>query len=179
VRRQTLTTSDLDAAQRGVDAWHREVVPPPRGVRQRLRTRPAPAPSDVTVRLCRKVQQIEIGTELIELDQLGALIPVLDPIAASGSATEYAAAAIETVIRTYTHTACHDRDREAIDTIAAAAAQQINPSGHSHGHAIRRVPGGVRKAARPADMTAVLQRVANDANWDECERMPRPTRRTG
>lgn len=127
VRRQTLTTPGVDAAQRRVDAWHREVVRPLRGVRQRLKTGPAPAPNDVTARLRRQLQQVEIDTELIELDQLGALIPALEPMPASGSATECAAAAIETVIKTYTHTALDDRDRQAIHAIAGAAAQQINP----------------------------------------------------
>jgi uncharacterized protein (TIGR02444 family) len=53
VRRQTLTTPDVDAARRRVDAWHREVVRPLRGVRQRLKT--GPAPNDVTARLRRQV----------------------------------------------------------------------------------------------------------------------------
>jgi len=126
-RRQRLTTSGLEAARARVDAWHREVVRPLRAVRQRLKTGPAPAPNDVTARLRGQVQQVETDAELIELDQLGALIPVLEPMPASGSATECAAAAIETVIKTHTDTALDDRDRQAIDTIAGAAAQQINP----------------------------------------------------
>ena len=126
-RRQRFTTSSLEAARARVDAWHREVVRPLRAVRQRLKTGPAPAPNDVTARLRRQVQQVEIDAELIELDQLGALIPVLEPMPASGSATECAAAAIETVVKTHTHTTLDDRDRQAIDTIAGAAAQQINP----------------------------------------------------
>ena len=36
-------------------------------------------------------------------------------------------AAIETVIKAHTHTTLDDRDRQAIDTIAGAATQQINP----------------------------------------------------
>jgi uncharacterized protein (TIGR02444 family) len=126
-QRQRLTASGLEAARARVDAWHREVVRPLRAVRQRLKSGPAPAPNDVTARLRSQVQQVEINAELIELDQLGALIPVLEPIPASGSATECAAAAIETVIKTYTHTALDVRDRRAIDTIAGAATQQINP----------------------------------------------------
>jgi uncharacterized protein (TIGR02444 family) len=126
-RRQGLTTSSLEAARARVDAWHREVVRPLRAVRQRLKTGPAPAPNDVTAGLRRQVQQVEIDAELIELDQLGALVPVLEPMPASGSATECAAAAIETVIKTHIDTALDDRDRQAIDTIAAAATQQINP----------------------------------------------------
>jgi len=48
VRRQTLTTADLDLAHRRVDAWHHEVVRPLRAVRQRLTTGPAPAPNEAT-----------------------------------------------------------------------------------------------------------------------------------
>jgi uncharacterized protein (TIGR02444 family) len=122
-RRQTFTTSSLEAARARVDGWHREVVRPVRAVRQRLKTGPAPAPNDVTARLRRQVQQVEIDAELIELDQLGALIPVLEPMPASGSATECAAAAIETVIKTHTGIALNDEDRQAIGTIAAEAHQ--------------------------------------------------------
>ena len=113
--------SSLEAARARVDAWHREVVRPLRAVRQRLKTGPAPAPNERTADLRRRLQQVEIDAELIELDQLSALIPVLAPMPASGSATERVAAAIETVIKTYTHTALDDRDRRAIDTIAGAA----------------------------------------------------------
>ena len=126
-RRQRLTTSSLEAARARVDAWHREVVRPLRAVRQRLKTGPAPAPNEITADLRRRLQQVEIDAEVIELDQLGALIPVLEPMPASGSAAECAAAAIETVVTTHTHTALDDRDRQAIDTIAGAATHQINP----------------------------------------------------
>ncbi|MDH6193930.1 uncharacterized protein (TIGR02444 family) [Mycobacterium frederiksbergense] len=77
-RRQRFTTSSLEAARARVDAWHREVVRPLRAVRQRLKAGPVPAPNDVTARLRRQVQQVEIDAELIELDQLGALIPALE-----------------------------------------------------------------------------------------------------
>jgi uncharacterized protein (TIGR02444 family) len=127
-RRQTLTASGVEAARARVDAWHREVVRPLRAVRQHLKTEPAPAPApapnDITARLRSQVQKIEIEAELIELDELGALIPVLEPKPASGSATECAAAAIETVITAYSHTGLDDRDHQAIDTIAHAATQK-------------------------------------------------------
>jgi uncharacterized protein (TIGR02444 family) len=126
-RRQRLTSSSLEAARACVDAWHREVVRPLRAVRQRLKTGPAPAPNEITAHLRRRLQQVEIDAEVIELDQLGALIPVLESMPASGSATECATAAIETVIKTHTHTAINDRDRQALDTIAGAASQQTNP----------------------------------------------------
>jgi uncharacterized protein (TIGR02444 family) len=54
VRRQTLTTADLDLAHRRVDAWHHEVVRPLRAVRQRLTTGPAPAPNEATRPLTAK-----------------------------------------------------------------------------------------------------------------------------
>ena len=126
-RRQRLTTSSLEAARARVDAWHREVVRPLRAVRQRLKTGPAPAPNEITAHLRGRLQQVEIDAEVIELDQLGALIPVLEPMPASGNAAECATAAIKSVIKTYTHTAPDDQDRQAIDTIAGAATQQINP----------------------------------------------------
>jgi uncharacterized protein (TIGR02444 family) len=120
-RGQTLTIADLDLAQRRVDAWQREVVRPLRDVRQRLKTGPAPAPNDATGGLRRKLAQLEIEAEMIELDQLGALIPELHSPRSTSSGAECATAAIETVIRTHTDTALNDKDRETIDTIAAEA----------------------------------------------------------
>jgi uncharacterized protein (TIGR02444 family) len=123
VRRQTLTIADLDLAHRRVDAWHHEVVRPLRAVRQRLRTGPVPAPNEATGGLRRKLAQLEIEAEVIELDQLGALIPEVHSPRSTSSATESAAAAIETVIRAHTDTALNDDDREAIGRIAAEAHQ--------------------------------------------------------
>ena len=122
VRRQELTATGVDSARGRVDEWHQEVVRPLRAVRQRLKTGPAPAPDDLTAQLRSKVQKIEIDAELIELDQLDALIPELETIPASGSAGESAAAAIEAAIKSYAHTALDDRDLRAIDTIADAAS---------------------------------------------------------
>lgn len=121
VRRQMLTESAVAAARARVDAWHREVVRPLRAVRQRLKAGPAPAPDDVTARLRSQVQKIEIEAELIELDQLDALIAELEFPPAPWSAAECAAAAIETVVAGYTDTTVGDRDRQAIRTIAEAA----------------------------------------------------------
>jgi uncharacterized protein (TIGR02444 family) len=122
--RQALTTSGIAAARLRVDPWHQEVVRALRAVRQRLKTGPMPAPNDETERLRRKIQQIEIEAELIELDQLGALTPQLEAERASGSAADCATAAIETVVRAYANTSLDDADHRAINTIVAAAARQ-------------------------------------------------------
>jgi uncharacterized protein (TIGR02444 family) len=123
VQRQTLTIADLDLAHRRVDAWHQEVVRPLRAVRQRLKTGPVPAPGETTGSLRRKLAQLEIEAEVIELDQLGALIPQMGSPRSTSSAAECATAAIETVIGTHADIALNDEDREAIDTIAAEAHQ--------------------------------------------------------
>jgi uncharacterized protein (TIGR02444 family) len=122
-RRQTLTIADLDLTHRRVDAWHQEVVRPLRAVRQRLKTRPVPAPSEATGALRRKLAQLEIDAEIIELDQLGALIPELHSAGCLGSAAECTTAAIETVVRTHPDIALNEKDHQAIDTIAAEAHQ--------------------------------------------------------
>jgi uncharacterized protein (TIGR02444 family) len=122
-RRQKLTIADLGLAQRRVEAWHHEVVRPLRAVRQRLKTGPVPAPNEATGGLRRKLAQLEIEAEMIELDELGALISEVDSPRPTSSAAECASAAIETVICTHTDIALNDQDREAIDTIAAAAHQ--------------------------------------------------------
>ena len=122
-RRQKLTIADLGLAQRRVNAWHQEVVRPLRAVRQRLKTGPVPAPNEATGGLRRKLAQLEIEAEMIELDELGALIPEMHSLRSTSSAAECATAAIETVIRTHTDVALNDEDREAIDAIAAEAHQ--------------------------------------------------------
>lgn len=121
-RRQALTVAGIDAARGRVDAWHHEVVRPLRAVRQRLKTGPAPAPDDLTARLRGEVQRIEIDAELIELDELDALTPELEPMPASGSAAECAAAAIATAVKTYANAALDDLDLRAIATIAGASS---------------------------------------------------------
>jgi uncharacterized protein (TIGR02444 family) len=124
-RRKTLTTADLDLAHRRVDAWHQEVVRPLRAMRQRLKTGPVPAPNEATGGMRRKLAQLEIEAEVIELEQLGALIPELHSPRSTRSAVECAAAAIEAVIRTHTGIELNDEDRQAIGTIAVEA-HQIN-----------------------------------------------------
>jgi uncharacterized protein (TIGR02444 family) len=121
VRRQGLTVDDLGLAHRRVDTWHHEVVRPLRAVRQRLKTGPVPAPNEATGGLRRKLAQLEIEAEVIELDQLGALISELNLPRTTSSPAESATAAIETVIRTQTGIALNEMDREAIAAIAAAA----------------------------------------------------------
>ena len=122
-RRQRLTTSSLEDARARVDAWHREVVRPLRAVRQRLKTGPASAPNEITAHLRRRLQQVEIDAELIELDQLGAVAPRSDTRPARGNASEFATAAIETVVRAYSKTPLDHDDRRAIDTIVVMARQ--------------------------------------------------------
>jgi uncharacterized protein (TIGR02444 family) len=123
VRRQTLTIADLDLVHDRVDAWHQQVVRPLRAVRRRLKTGPAPAPDEATGALRRELTQLEIEAEMIELEQLAALIPELRSAGSTSSVAECATAAIETVIRahtdTYSDNALNEKDRKAIDAIAA------------------------------------------------------------
>ena len=123
-QRRTLTADNLTQAHRRVDAWHQEVVRPLRAVRQRLKAGPAPAPSEATVLLRRKLARLEIEAEMIELDQLGSLIPETGPQRPAADAAACAAAAIETVVTTRTRAALSDEDREVIEAIAAAAVQK-------------------------------------------------------
>lgn len=125
-RRRRLTSADLAAARARVDTWHRDVVRPLREVRQRLKTGPAPAPNEATARLRRRLQQVEIEAELIELDELGELVSGWETVPATGNAAACTTAAIETVIQACSHTPIDARDRHAIDTIAGTASRQID-----------------------------------------------------
>lgn len=126
-RCERLTPANLDAAQARVDAWHREVVRPLRSVRKRLKTGPPPAPKDSTARLRRRIQQVEIESELIELDELGDLIGGWEATPASGDSVESATAAIKHVIQTSSKNPTDYRDEQAIETIAAVASTLVNP----------------------------------------------------
>ena len=121
VERRMLTDADLGRVHGRVDAWHQEVVRPLRSVRERLRSGPAPAPDEATTALRRKLAQLEIEAEMIELGQLGLLTGQARPPGNSTSAAECAAAAIETVITTHTGSAPGSQDRQAVDTIATQA----------------------------------------------------------
>jgi uncharacterized protein (TIGR02444 family) len=123
VLRRPLSSADLDRAQRRVDAWHQEVVRPLRAVRQRLKTGPAPAPNEATGALRGKLAQLEIEAELIELDELGALIGEVRSADAISSAAECARAAIETVVKAYNDIALNAEDRQAITAIATEACR--------------------------------------------------------
>jgi uncharacterized protein (TIGR02444 family) len=124
-RRRSLTSRDLDAAQRRVDAWHREIVRPLRALRQRLSTGPAPAPNAITADLRSKIKKLEIEAEVIELDELGGVVPHVSANRGSADAVECAAASIATVVRHHSETALDDADYRAIDTIAAVATQHV------------------------------------------------------
>lgn len=121
-RAQPLTGSSLEAARSSIEPWHREVVRPLRGVRQRLKTGPAPAPDSATTELRRKVQELEIEAELIELAELGRLAP--DTAPAQGDAAERATAAMNVVL-SGSDRAADEPERSALALIAAAAARQI------------------------------------------------------
>jgi uncharacterized protein (TIGR02444 family) len=123
VRAQVLTPTGLDTVCRGVDAWHREVVRPLRGVRQCLKTGPAPAPNTDTTKLRSKIQDVELQAELIELAQLEVLGSTLDQIPALGSPEERATAAMTVVIDARSHRDMDNAEHHARAAIARAAAQ--------------------------------------------------------
>jgi hypothetical protein len=70
---------------------------------------------------------------MIELDQLGSLIPETGPQRPTADAAACAAAAIETVVTTRTRAALRDENRGVIEAVAAAAqpvdAGRPRPSG--------------------------------------------------
>lgn len=126
VRGEVLTPSTLEAAHGRVDAWHRDVVQPLRGVRKRLKTGPDPAPDESTAKLRAKIAKVEIEAELVELARLGEPGWISEAPAAVGSAEECAAAAIRVVVEGYGDRPIAAADGDAIRTIAAAAVRRAN-----------------------------------------------------
>lgn len=115
-----------------------------RTVRKRLKTGPPPALDEITAHSCSWLQQVEIEAELIELDELSALIAGWESVPASGSATESAAAAIETVVQANSHTPIGDWDRQAIGMIAVAAGKKYIESDEK-GLTIEVTPAGAKR----------------------------------
>ena len=122
-RSQVLTPAALEVAEVRVGAWHREVVCSLRRVRQRLKSGPAPAPNPATTRFRERVKELEIQAEMIELDELERLTLPLDT--ASGDAVDRAYAALEVVVQATGDRQPTDDERDALTTIAIAAARQI------------------------------------------------------
>jgi uncharacterized protein (TIGR02444 family) len=133
VKREVLTDTDLGLVHDRVDAWHQEVVRPLRAVRQRLRSGPPPAPDETTAALRRKLAQLEIEAEMIELRQLGTLSGQARPAGEATSAVDCATAAIKAVVTAHTHSALVSADRRAIGTIAAQAVHVTAPPAGSGG----------------------------------------------
>ena len=122
-RRQTLTSDQLETARTVVDAWHIEVVRPLRSVRRRLKSGPPPAPTPQTEEVRAQVAKAELDGELIELDLLGAWAAELEAAPATQSSIVSATAAMELVVRSYSSEPLNDGNRQALATVADAAAR--------------------------------------------------------
>jgi uncharacterized protein (TIGR02444 family) len=125
VRGQALSARDVEAIRSHVGPWHREVVRPLRGVRQRLKTGPTPAPGPATAELRRRVQELELQSELIEIGELGRWTPALDDAPSSADAAERATTAMDVVVHADIDREYDGEEGRAVATIAAAAAQQV------------------------------------------------------
>ncbi|WP_168176114.1 TIGR02444 family protein [Mycobacterium sp. ST-F2] len=115
-----LTTETLAAASERVAQWHAEVVRPLRAVRRRLKSGPAPAPSPATTELREQLKDLEIRSELIELSELDALVPDVEP--AGGDAVVRVVEALTLVVRAQSDRPLTSDEDAAVATIAAAAA---------------------------------------------------------
>lgn len=116
-RGRQLTGDDVRRLHDRVDAWHREVVEPLRTVRRRLTTGPAPAPAPATADLRRRLQELEIDAEMIELDVLDDALGQL-PTRIGGNVTQ----AMYSVVSTAAGRELRDEERRAVDVIADAVA---------------------------------------------------------
>lgn len=120
-RRQSLTRADLDEVRRRVSPWQQEVVRPLRAVRQRLKTGPTPAPNEDTGELRRRLAQLEIDAEMIELELLGSLVLDSHPEHFDSSDVDRIRGAIETAVTIYAVGGLAREDRDATETIAREA----------------------------------------------------------
>jgi uncharacterized protein (TIGR02444 family) len=119
-----LTTDTFVAASERVAQWHSEIVRPLRAVRRRLKSGPPPAPNPVTTELREQLKAVEIRSELIELDELDALVPDIEP--ADGDSVARVAEALTLVVRAQSDRPLTSDEDAALATIAAAAARVGN-----------------------------------------------------
>ncbi len=73
IHHHRLLPSETSAAASAVREWHSEIVQPLRGVRRRLKSGPAPAPSASSEALRSRLKSVEIEAERLELDVLERL----------------------------------------------------------------------------------------------------------
>ncbi|HEV7369344.1 TIGR02444 family protein [Arenibaculum sp.] len=109
----------LSALRSLAGPWAAEVVEPLRTVRRRLKEGPPPAPGAASAALRRRLQEIEIEAERIELDALHQRCPLDRAARPDGDA---ARANLEALCAPHA-----DADRAAIDLLveaALAAAQE-------------------------------------------------------
>ena len=123
VRARALSPAVLSDMSAHVDAWHREIVVGLRDVRRRLKSGPPPAPDTRTTDLREKLQALEVEAEMIELNELGTVVGRVVLPAADGDAAHRASLAIRVVVTAGAPESLIDLDDDAIDTIAAAAAE--------------------------------------------------------
>lgn len=119
-RRIILAAEDVARMDDHVRGWHQEVVVPLRAVRRRLRSGPHPAPSNATAGLRADLQMVEIGAELLELDELQVVAAGFPPCVPAVSATEAAAAGMLATIAHFAGRPADVEERSAVDTIATA-----------------------------------------------------------
>ncbi len=119
-----LTIDTLAAANERVAQWHSEIVRPLRAVRRRLKSGPPPAPNLATTELREQLQALEIRSELIELDELDALVP--DVESAGGDSLARVVEALTLVVRAQSKRPLTSDEDAALATIAAAAAGMGN-----------------------------------------------------
>lgn len=122
--RLALSKHDVAAAHAQVADWSGEIVKPLRAIRRRLKTGPAPAPSDQTGKLRKSVQALEILAELIELDVLDAFGHGMKPPPERLAAVEAIIAGMTSVVRHAAGREPDTQDMDAILLIAAAAKSE-------------------------------------------------------
>jgi uncharacterized protein (TIGR02444 family) len=123
VRGMGITDATLTTARQRVQDWHLEVVRPLRSVRQRLKSGPSPAPGPATSEFRRRLQELEVESELIELAELDDVAAGLDGPPVSGTPTDRAAEGIAVLARVTAGRNLDDAEIGAVAVIAAAAAQ--------------------------------------------------------
>ncbi|MEP9368794.1 TIGR02444 family protein [Xanthobacter sp. VNH20] len=119
-RRRELAPETAAAAEERVGEWHRDIVLPLRAVRRRLKTGPYPAPSARTGGLRGTIQGVEIGAEVIELEELDAFFQDLATTPSPAAPEHLARAAMLEVVSLATGRGADAQERSDIAIIVSA-----------------------------------------------------------
>jgi uncharacterized protein (TIGR02444 family) len=125
-RKRALGAADIRRASALVADWHAQIVIPLRAVRRRLKSGPAPAPSEQTDNLRAKIQDVEISAEIIELSRLQGLADEIADPTSMGKVQDNTVSNMLHVVETFAGRPADPEEKNAVNVIAVQALEHFS-----------------------------------------------------